>query len=622
MRDLMRRLPSVLEERKVLETIVFTALIRIGLNLVGQDVKIARIPTRAVDKALLILRENLAALEDSWCDSASDSVKAFLASMSSVNSGDSLPAYMAEKIVERPAADLRPSRFIDAFGNVARDTIYWRMVEGGFCKLGNDYARGLEILRHLGFSQVSTNPVLAAKAFDEDPALVERLREEIQKNLHWIQNPLEHGHDMAMAGTLLALWPNLEVFRPLAYLCENRDYMISFQLNPNVADDAKASLEDTRRAYKLAQRHLAVYDGYLGLPHPGRLRPNLVLKVAGSSEAARQVTRELNASGVGTNNTVTYTVTQEVQLIIDALEGKCMAIKSGKPVTRTYETNMGGRFVSHLREVEAQRIFVEIASRKGEDEATRLLMHLARALNVSERDLERFQGASGIAEKAEIVCAFKNLKSLTHPAFLEASSDAGLGRAEVEQLEDDLKKAGTVVARRVYWAFYERKNHDKWVAWLQKEYRMRRRDAAIALDSMDVLPASKRVPEDTYDTLGSPNMCNTEFPNHARAVQLFSEMPGFDLDSYRNAVLQPPDAQLVNRLMRIDDFIRGYESIRELSEQLQRVGILSGIEDLGLRGIPEEEWHSFGPVKKTMAEFKEAYERFLQRCINLATGRP
>jgi len=74
--------------------------------------------------------------------------------------------------------------------------------------------------------------------------------------------------------------------------------------------------------------------------------------------------------------------------------------------------------------------------------------------------------------------------------------------------------------------------------------------------------------------------------------------------------------------MRIDDFVRGYESTKEISAEVQRVGILSDIQNLGLRGIPEEEWHSFGPVKKTMAEFKEAYERFLQRCVHLASGRP
>lgn len=616
----MRRLPGFMRDHPDVGTSVFTALIRIGLNLVGQDVKVARVPIRAVDKALSVLRENTMALEDSWSDSAGDATKSFLADMSSVNSGDSLQGYMAEKILKHLAGDLRPSRLIDAFAKVAHETIYWRMVEERFCKFGNDYARGLETLRHLGFSQVSTNPVLAARAFDEDPVLVEKLREQIANNPSWRGNPSEDGHEMAMAGTLLALWPNLEVFRPLAFLTGNRDYMISFQLNPNVADDAEASLEDAKRAYKLVQRHLATYDKYLGLPDPGKLRPNLVFKVAGSSEAARRVTRNLNAMGIGTNNTVTFTVGQELQLIIDALEGKCRAVKLGKPVTRTYETNMGGRFVSHLRELEAVRIFADIARRIGDDAATQLAMRLAERLSLSEQEVDRVQKASGIAQKAEIACAFRHLKSLAHDAFLEIAAEGGVDRAEVEQLEADLKKAGTLVAKRVYSLFYEKRNHSRWLAWLQKEHKIHRADAVTVLDSMDVLPASKRVPEDTYDTLGSPNMCNTEFPNHARAVQLFSEREGFDLDSYRNAVLLPADRELVKRLVAIEDFVRGYEFTKEVSSQLMRVGVLSDEEGLGVRGIHEQEWKDFGSVKKTMSEFKEAYEKFLARCVTLASS--
>ncbi len=618
--DLMGQLPGFMTDHQEIRTDVFTALIRIGLNLVGQDVKVARIPARVVEKALSVLRENTMALEDSWSDSAGDAAKSFLADMSSVNSGDSLLGYMAEKMLKHVAADLRPSRLIDAFAKVAHETIYWRMVEERFCKFGNDYARGLETLRHLGFCQVSTNPVLAAKAFDEDPSLVKKLQEEIAKNPVWRQNPKEHAHEMVMAGTLLALWPNLEVFRPLAFLAGNRDYMISFQLNPNVADDAKASLEDAKRAYRLAQRHLATYDRYLGLPNPGKLRPNLVFKVAGSSGAARQVTRELNAMGIGTNNTVTFTVAQEVQLIMDALEGKCKAIRSGKPITRTYETNMGGRFVSHLRELEAVRILADIARRIGEDAATQLLMRLAKSLGLTEQEIERVQRASDIAQKAEIVCAFRHVKSLAHDAFLEVAAEAGLDRAEVEQLEADLKKAGTLVAKRVYSVFYEKKNHARWVAWLQREHKIHRPDAVTVLDSIDVLPASKRVPEDTYDTLGSPDMCNTEFPNHAKAVQLFSQRESFDLDSYRSAVLLPADPELVKRLMAIEDFVRGYESTKEISSQLIRVAVLSDAQGLGIRGIPEQEWKDFGTVKKTMAEFKEAYEKFLARCVKLASN--
>jgi hypothetical protein len=618
----MGQLPEFLQQHPGLGRNVFTTLIRTGLNLVGQDVKVARIPARVVENALSMLRQGTIALEDSWSESASDAVSRFLSGMSSVNSADSLPGYMAVKTQERLAGDLRPSRFIDAFSEVARQTIYWRMVEKRFCKFGNDYARGLEILRHLGFSQVSTNPVLAAKAFDEDPALLEKLKEEIAKNPSWKENPRPHGHELVMAGTLLALWPNLEVFRPLAVLIRNRDYMVSFQLNPNIADDANASLDDAKRAYALAHNHLAVYDKHLGLSNPGMLPPNIVFKVAGSSKAARHVTLELNASGIGTNNTVTFSVAQEVQLIIEALAGKSEAIKSRKPVTRTYETNMGGRFVSHLRETEATRIFLDIARRKGEGEATQLLLRLAKGLKLSDQELQHVEKASSVAEKAEIVCAYKNLKSLTHDAFLNVVSQAEFSRAQIEQLEADLKRAGTLVAKRVYSVFYARKNHSRWAAWLVREYKIRRADAVTVLDSMDVLPASKRVPEDTYDTLGSANMCNTEFPNHAKAVQLYSEKDRFDIASFRNAILRPPDAQLVKRLMKIREFVRGYESTKEVSAQLGRVGTLSDIRGLGIRGVPEEEWHDFGPVRKTMTEFKEAYDRFLERCVELASVHP
>jgi hypothetical protein len=622
MEGLINELPGFLTRHRGLEKDVFTTLIRIGLNFVGQDVKVARIPTRTVQRALSRLRNSLVVLEDSRTESARDAVNDYISDMSSVNKGDSLPGYIAERIRSHLGTDLKPSHFIDAYAEVARDTVYWKMVDGKFCKFGNDYARGLETLRHLGFSQVSTNPVLAAKAFDEDPALVKKFQEEISKNSGWRQNPRDYGHDMAMAGTLLALWPNLEVFRPLAILVSNWDYMISFQLNPNVADDARASLEDAKRAYRLVQRHIAAYDRCLGVPNPGKLRPNLVFKVAGSSKAAREVTRKLNAAGIGTNNTVTYTVTQEVQLIIDALEGKCKAIKSGKPLTRTYETNMGGRFVSHLREVEAERIFADVARRVGEDKAGELLLRLAKSLGLSDEEIDRVQRTSGVTKKAEIVCAFKNLKTLAYEAFLDAVTQDGVGRSEIESLEADLKRAGTLVSRRVYWAFYEKRNHGRWIAWLQRQYKIPRRTAITVLDSMDVLPASKRVPEDTYDTLGSPNMCNTEFPNHARAVQLFSERGGFNLNSFRNAVNLPPDPQLVQRLMKIDDFVRGYESTKAISAQLVRVGILSDVQELGLGGIPEDEWPGFGSVQKTMAEFKDAYEKFLARCVDLATTQP
>ena len=84
---------------------VFTTLIRIGLNLVGRDVQVARIAPEIVEKTLLALKEKIVVLENSWRESVNAAVGTYLAGMSSVNSGDSLPALLAERIEEKLVGD-------------------------------------------------------------------------------------------------------------------------------------------------------------------------------------------------------------------------------------------------------------------------------------------------------------------------------------------------------------------------------------------------------------------------------------------------------------------------------------------------------------------------------------
>jgi len=596
----------------------FTTVIRVGLNLAGLDSRMAEIPLDAAKSVTSSLLDGVRALEELEASSARSAVELYLRSMESVNSGDSLPGYMAQNIRSIVTGSMMPSAFIRAFEDVARGTVYWKMVEGQYCKFGNDYARGLEILRHLGFCQVSTNPVLAARAFDEDPSLRSQLVQEIRRHEDWMRDPEAHRDDMALAATLMALWPNLEVFRPLAVRKQNLDYMISFQLNPNIADDVEASLEDAKFAYGLASRHLAEYDRRLGLSNPGAVPPNIVLKVAGSSKAAREITRELNAAGIGTNNTVVYTVGQEIRLILDSFEGKARALKAGKPITRTYETNMGGRLVSHLREVEAARIFAKIRGLHGEGRALGLLRKLAGDLGLGGDLIALLDGAGSVESKADKVCSYSNLKSLTHPAFLRTVKETGLRRNDVEQLENDISKAGTLVARRVYQTFYADDNRRKWVGYLQREFGLTDLQARSILESVDVLPASKRMPEDTYDTLAYPNMCNTEFPNHARAVQGFAEDREFNLAEFKNTALRPTETGLVGRLSNLSDFVLSYEIPSELAKRLVAAGAIFAVESYGLRGISEEQWPVFGSVLKTMAEFRAAYQRFASQCVALA----
>lgn len=123
-KELMKVLPEFIENHPGVESHVFEAIIRIGLNLVGLDAKIAGIPAPTVRDAIRELRQGLPALESRWSELANGSVNSHLAAMLNVNSGDSLPAFMAEEIRERLGESQNPSSFIDAFGQVARQTVY------------------------------------------------------------------------------------------------------------------------------------------------------------------------------------------------------------------------------------------------------------------------------------------------------------------------------------------------------------------------------------------------------------------------------------------------------------------------------------------------------------------
>ena len=588
---------------------VCRTLIRLGMNFVGRDAEIVGYGAEEADHAL---QQVLAAIDDLEGAVMADVVAEFMADMKSVNLSDSLSGLLAERI-ESDLNQASPGRsFLTLLKRQMRSGVYWKMIGEDYCKFGNDFARGLEYLRHYGFCQVSTNPVLAAKAFDEDGTLAEQLKGEVDKHDSWKQDPEAHADEIAMAATLIALWPNLSIFRPLAVHTDLKDYMVSFQLNPNIADQAEASIEDARSAYRVAADYLEGYDRLLGLgDRSGRVNPNIVFKVAASHEAARKITTTLNGNAIGSNNTVVYTVAQEVQLILDAFEGKAHAAKAGGQVVRTYETNMGGRFVSHLREVEAEKIFLSAAERAGEGKANELLDSLAA-------DLDARDAASGsFTDKARDVCNYKYLKSLDHPIVLGAAAAAGQSADAIQLLEEDLKKAGTLVARRVYWVFFSPENRPKWVAHLRATHGVTDDQARWIVDSMDVLPASKRIPEDSFHTLGASNMCNTEFPNHARAVQTASEAEGFNLEDFRDAVLDTYEPGVDQRLRELPDFCRGYDLTPSLKDFLQNVLDID-VAGWQTRGMEPGDWPNFGSVQKTSAEFRAAYDTFAAKCVAIA----
>jgi hypothetical protein len=585
---------------------VCRTLVRLGMNFAGRD---AEIVGYSADEAVAALDKVLAAAASTDASSMQGVIDEFLADMKSVNAGDSLSGLLAERIEGNIDSADPGGSFLKALKTEMRGGVYWQMIGEQYCKFGNDFARGLEYLRHYGFCQVSTNPVLAAKAFDEDPGLTETLKEEIAGHSDWKEKPEEHADEIAMAATLIALWPNLAIFRPLAVHTTLKDYMVSFQLNPNIADRAEESIEDARSAFKVAGEFLANYDKALGLgERSGALAPNLVFKVAASHDAARKITTDLNSEGMGSNNTVVYTVAQEVQLILDAFEGKAAAAKAGKDVVRTYETNMGGRFSSHLREVEAERIFTAAGETKG-----------GELLNALAADNGAADPGGSVADRAKVICAFKLLPSLENPHVIAAAEAGGQSAESVALMEADLKKSGTLVARRVYRVFFAPENRPKWVAWLQKQYGVSEEQATWILGSMDVLPASKRIPEDTLHALGASNFTHTEFPNHQRAVQMVSEQDGFDLADFKESILDTYDPGVSQRLYELPDYQRGFDLTPEIKAFLEEeVGI-----DVGswqTRGMQPGEWSGFGSVQKTSTEFRAAYDAFTDMCVGVAKG--
>ncbi len=624
---------------------IYDVLIEIGLNLIGFEYIWAGLTPEEREALLSLIEEELREAEEleekalGSKDIANAVVKLKIEDMKKVMAGDPKRVGMVAWMGERVEGRLDPSKptisFLEEMKKEIRSNAYYRMSLLGLCRFGNDYALGLRWLRRLGYVQVSTNPQLAAIAYRDDPTLWEKFKEYLRSHPELLDNPEERGDELAMAATLIALWPNMEVFRPVAYLLDFQDGMISYQLNPNVADSVEGSVSDALKIYSLCEDYFAKYDQYLLWGWPTtveRARPNIVFKVAGSSPAAIDITRILESYGIGTNNTVTYTVAQEIQLILAKIEGRAQAKKRGLRLTKVYETNMGGRLEGHLREVKAAELIREALKRleKPEEE----LAELAKKLGVPEAPIGGvWRGPSGwgfnveaktLDEKIELVAYRAYLKPLTKEPFAEFLAKAGVCGGTPEEVMECLKTweeaigmAGTLVAQRVWWVFFSPENREKWIAYIVKKYGVTPEDAEEILDGIDVLPASKRKPADTYLTLASRNMTNTEFPNHQLNVHKEYAEKKVRLEDYAESITWSHDPKYVEILSHMEDFRKAYELTPELLEVLKEVGI-AGVEEWGTGGTTPEEWVTFGSRVKTMKGFTEAYNAFKEKCIAIA----
>lgn len=630
---------------------IYETLAQIALNLFGLEKKIIGYSKEEVERTLAKIAKALNDLEllerkgilGNKCEGAPIAKAVatdILAEMKKVMQGfyrppGSMISHVAKEIEDEIDEENVMESFLGACEKQILENVYYQLGEAGMCKFGNDYALGLRWLRHLGFVQVSTNPVLAAIAYDDEPAQWEGFKGEslcsdfksvVGESPELLKNPEAYGDELAAKGTEVSVWPNLAVFRPIAIASDMYHGMISLQLNPMVADSFEVSFKDALKIYTDAEEFLRRYDQYLLWGYSGNLergRPNIVFKVAGSSPASIEITKRLENLGIGTNNTVTFTVSQEVELILAKIEGRADAIKKGIPLTTVYETNMGGRLDDHLREIQAEELLKKALTKQKDKEAA--LKKLAEQLGA----WEAVKGKPSLEEKIVAVCDRKHLKPLNKEPFIALLAECGVlstSKQKVAELlttlENDIQYCGILVTKRVYEIFFSPENIAKWEAYVKAKYGLTVSQAHDVLKGIDVLPASKRKPKETLLTMGATNMTHTEFPNHQMNVLNTSREPNFNIKDYCESVLKEIDPDITRRLagewVEIKDlFAQAYELTPSQITILKEAGITDA-DKYGCRGVEPSGWESLGSTVKTMNEFSKSYVQFKTRCIEFA----
>lgn len=614
--DLVRQLNLALIRDRTCGEKCAELLFEVALNLIGMERKRSGFSEEETTEALDDIIQALKTWEEEGRREGVDAIRKVigrtLLEMKMVLKGKSMVSRMAEEIESRlDNRDLARS-FINSAKEQIQSNVYYRIVDKGLSKFGNDSATGLRWARHLGAVQVSSNPVIAARAFEEVPNLLRRFESLVANHPEWREDPVGYGDEIALFGTVVSLLPNVLDFRPIALASDFRDGMVSIQLNPLIARSVEESLADALKIYSILQEILVVYDSHLSPRRSSGGRPNVVFKVSTAEADAIGLTESLNKAGLGTNNTVTFTVSQELRMSIAAMKGLAAARKSGIPVTRIYITNMEGRLEDHLRESLGAELLRRSLSAHPENAGVKIE---TIAKKVGVEGVAREDGS--LEGRLKLLCGKAHLKTLRDDWFVEAL-EGEVDASRLEQMEDDIRMAGILVTRKVFKLVFSPEVKSKWVSFVAEEFGVSRDKALDVVETVDLLPSSKRREEDTYLVLGSgrvTNLTNTEFPDHQLKVWSRSLESGFELADYEGSIALEPDPALLKRLLQIEDFRKAYSLTPALVEELRRIGIAVSKEDEEGDGLEPEQWSSFGPAEKTMKEFGNAYTAFRSKLV-------
>jgi transaldolase len=174
-------------------------------------------------------------------------------------------------------------------------------------------------VREDGISGVTSNPTIFEKAIADSERYDDGLRTAAEKGLSPRDTFFEIGFQDIRDGC--------DILRPVFDETEGKDGYVSFELPPELSDDARGSVEQA----KVIRERID--------------RPNVLIKVPGT-EAGVEAFEELTAAGVNVNVTLLFDVKRYEQVAEAYIRGLERRVENGEPVDRA--SSVASFFVSRV----------------------------------------------------------------------------------------------------------------------------------------------------------------------------------------------------------------------------------------------------------------------------------
>lgn len=272
----------------------------------------------------------------------------------------------------------------DAGQSLWLDYIDRRMLRNG------DLARRI---REDALTGMTSNPTIFEKALAEGSTYDDQLAA-LPRN----ESPWQHFEAIATEDVRAAC----DIFRPVYERTGGGDGFVSIEVAPNLANDARLTVEEARRLWKTVDR------------------PNVMIKVPGTAEGA-EATRELLAEGVNVNITLLFSIDAYAKIIDAYFAALERRVAAGQPVGHL--ASVASFFVSRVDTEVDKRLDALAARRPAEAERIRALRGKAAIANAKlayRLFQQRFSGPrwEALAAKgARVQCPLWASTSTKNPAY-------------------------------------------------------------------------------------------------------------------------------------------------------------------------------------------------------------